>query len=664
MNFPDRLQASAKPRPFAIALPWWPGILMGFFVGLAALVYWPGLHGGYVFDDYPNIVDNAGVHPKEATVATLTAAALSSPSSEFKRPLASLSFAANFLVGGNDPFGMKLVNLLIHLANGLCFYFLAARIARIARLPEPLATWLAPLVAGGWLLLPINLTAVLYVVQRMESLANLFVLLGLLGYMASRDRMREGKRGMFGALTSLALGTILGLGAKETAVLLPLYAGVIEVWLYRGQTQPGRIDRRIVATFATLLGVPMVIGGLWLFPGLLRPETWANRDFGLADRLLSEARIVVDYVSWTIFPTHDLSFYHDDFVISRGLFAPWTTAACMALLVLTIAAIWFGRRRAQVATLGAALFFACHTLTATVLPLELIYEHRNYFASFGLLLALFSVLLGWMGRASTTRTSRQLGVAVIVIALGAWSIVTAGTAYAWGEPLRLARELADRGPASARAQYELGRMYVILSGYKATSPYTPLAYAPLQRSAAIPGSSILAEQALIFLNARMSAPIDPSWWDSITRKLKARVATVQDESSLDALATCQRDNRCNLPVERMVEAFMAAVSHPNPSARLLAIYGSYAWNSMDDNELARRLLAESVAKAPREPAYRSTLIRMQLDDGLVGPARENLAVLRHMDHAGELAGDIADIEKSMPKPPDAPKALESTHHDQ
>ena len=47
----------------------------------------------------------------------------------------------------------------------------------------------AALIAGAWMLLPINLTGVLYVVQRMESLANLFVLLGLAGYVIGRQRM-------------------------------------------------------------------------------------------------------------------------------------------------------------------------------------------------------------------------------------------------------------------------------------------------------------------------------------------------------------------------------------------------------------------------------------------------------------------------------------------
>ncbi len=101
-----------------------------FLVTLA--VYWPGLSGAYLFDDYPNIVDNHGVQPPDATLPSLVRAALSSPASEFKRPLASLSFAANYLATGLDPYWMKLTNLILHLLNGLLVFLLARLLLRSA----------------------------------------------------------------------------------------------------------------------------------------------------------------------------------------------------------------------------------------------------------------------------------------------------------------------------------------------------------------------------------------------------------------------------------------------------------------------------------------------------------------------------------------------------
>jgi len=648
----------------------WARLMLFASLALTAVVYWPGLSGSWLFDDYPNIVDNHGVQPQHATLSTLITAALSSPSSEFKRPLASLSFAANYLATGLDPFWMKATNLLIHLLNGLVIFALARRLMRSARQSPADAsqtTWIAAAIAAGWLLLPINLTGVLYVVQRMESLANLFVLLGLLGYVAGRERMVAGhtRGGFIQCVASVVLATGLGITAKETAVMLPLYAFLVEWFLYRFRRGDGKISRPLVIFYMVVLATPLAAGLGWLLPDLLRPSAWANRDFTLGTRLLSEARIVVDYIGWTLLPTpHALSFYHDDFRISTGVLSPWTTLTSILLLVtLATGAILLRRRRPLVA-LGLALYLGCHLLTGTILPLELIYEHRNYFASFGLLLALIP-LLAARGASAAIEPRQQpvdpipeteqalpfrLPRQVLLIGLMMlWTIETALTAYAWGNPLRLAEDMAARAPRSPRAQYELGRTYIIYSHYDPQSPFTRMAYAPLERAMALPESSILPEQALIFMNSRMGLPIKDAWWDSLTAKLKAHTPGVQDESSLAALTQCARDGRCQLPTTRMMEAFLAALSHPNPSARLLATYADYAWNVLGDRELGVQMATDAVQTAPTEPAYLITLARMLITQGRLPEATRALNALETLNVGGRLDKDEADLRARMRK---------------
>ncbi len=95
--------------------------------------------------------------------------------------------------------------------------------------------------------------------------------------------------------------------------------------------------------------------------------------------------------------------------------------------------------------------------------------------------------------------------------------------------MHLAEDLAGRAPDSPRAQYELGRTYIIYSHYNPTSPFTKLAYGPLEKAAALPDSSILPEQAMIFMNSRMHLPLKDAWWDSMITRLHAHSPTVQDE---------------------------------------------------------------------------------------------------------------------------------------
>lgn len=652
-------------------------LMLAAALAVTAVAYWPGLSGAWLFDDYPNIVENTGLQLHHFSIPSLVEAALSSPASEFKRPLVSLSFALNYLAAGLDPYWMKLTNLVIHLLNGLLVYILTLSLLSLVK-PDAAKERdrrIAALIAAGWMLLPINLTSVLYTVQRMESMANLFVLLGLIGYVAGRQRMLTiattstaqrsdpialRRSGLLLCAFSITVPTALGILAKETAAMLPLYAFLVE-WVMLGfrsvATQENdtsvariRVDVRLVVLFLFVLVLPLITGVAWLLPGVLNPIVWSTRDFTLYTRLLSEARIVVDYVGWTLLPRpHELSFYHDDFQISSGLFSPWTTFTSILALVALIACIWWLRPRRPLVALGIALFLGCHLLTGTILPLELIYEHRNYFASFGLMLTLTPLLLPQVSSATITiRPSFALARGTLLVGLLLlWGGETILTAMAWSNPLALAEALAARAPNSPRAQYELGRTYIIYSRYDPSSPYTRLAYAPLERAAALPNSSILPEQALIFMNARMHLPVKPAWWHSLIDKLQKHKPTVQDESSLGTLTQCARDGQCELSQEYMLQAYFSALSHPAPSARLLAMYSDYAWSVLDDRSLGLSMIASAVKAAPSEPAYRITLIRMLAAMGQKNDARSAMKQLESLNYGGRLDSTLAEL-RAMP----------------
>ena len=654
----------------------WAGWFV-LFVGCAftSLVYWPGLTGGFLFDDYPNIVDNEAVQPNHASLPLMVNAALSSPSSEFKRPLSSLSFAINYVATGLDPYWMKLTNLVIHLLNGLLVFFFARNLLwlvdqRKSSTGHAVATTesnnhisvMAALVATAWMLLPINLTNVLYVVQRMESLANIFVLLGLLGYMTGRAQMlglapspnarfpkvpqadNKAWAGFVICILSITLPAGAGVLAKETAVMLPFYAFLIEWLIFRFKSRTGTTDGRLAILFVVVLLIPLVIGLAWVIPHVLNPAYWSTRDFTINTRLLSEARIVAAYVIWILFPTpHALSFYHDDFRISTGLFTPATTfTSILALLALMVFA-WRLRSRRPLVALGIGLYFGCHLLTGTFLPLELVYEHRNYFASIGIMLAVVPILAA----IQTTACRPVLLIprrTLLAGLLALWAGETAMTAMAWGNPLLLAETLATRAPDSPRAQYELGRTYIIYSHYDPNSQFTRLAYAPLERAAALPDASILPEQALIFMNSRMNLPLKDAWWNSLVGKLRSRKPTVQDESSLGALTQCVRTHGCDLPKQEMIRAYEAALSHPDPSARLLAMYSDYAWNVLGDHELGLQMTEDAVQKSPNEPAYRVTLVRMLVAAHQHNGIEEQIEALERLNIGGRLSGTITELK--------------------
>lgn len=152
-------------------------ILLVALLLVVTLVYWPGLSGGFIFDDFPNFVDNGKTDMENLGWEELKQAALASDSSKLRRPLAMLSLSVQRYFTGLDPFPLKLVNLGIHLGNALLIYLLLKTLLermadrREGRWHVVAPSTLALLVAAGWALAPINLTGVLFIIQRMESLA-------------------------------------------------------------------------------------------------------------------------------------------------------------------------------------------------------------------------------------------------------------------------------------------------------------------------------------------------------------------------------------------------------------------------------------------------------------------------------------------------------------
>ena len=664
--------------------PWLPWILLAFAVIATTAVYAPGITGGWVFDDYPNIVENAAIHitQRHSTLAAWVNSAVSSPSSFLRRPLASLTFSMNWYAGDGDPLPFKITNIAIHLINGvLVFCTLRALLhllglrqggfqlattaspskkAETGALDQAAATRLALIVSAAWMLLPINLMAVLYVVQRMESLCQIFILAGLWAYLHGRWMMltardsRRDRQGFALTVSGIVLGTVLGLTSKETAVLLPVFAFLAE-WLvlrFARATPPGHLvadgtgklahDARLWWTFATTLFVPAVLGFAWLLRAALRPSSWAGRDFTLAQRLLTEPRVLVEYLHWTLLPNPMvLSLYHDEITVSTGLLAPWTTlGAIVVLAALIVLAIWL-RNRQPLISLGIGWFFAAQLLTATIIPLELVYEQRMYFASIGVLLAAGTCLLGLRWKITLPVVRGFL----VAVALLWFALTTHLRAREWSNPLRLAVAEAGYHPTSERAVYEAGRLLLIASNYEpGKTRDDSMKY--LRQAAAIPSSSALPEQALIMLVDHDQRDDDSAYWDSMVSKLRDQPTGQENISALIALTQCYRHGSCKFDLGQLQRAYQAALSRPHTIARLYGAYATLQFDILHDDMQAEKYLALAVAGDPSEPAYRIDLAALYVRNGQIKETVEQIDALRRLNYAGRINKQIAELEQA------------------
>ena len=622
-------------------------------VALTVLVYLPGLYGDFVLDDFPNLLNNTALQVHSFSLEAFWHAALSSGSGTLRRPVSMVSFALNHYAAGFEPFSYKVVNLAIHVLCGLSLLMLTRRLLesyRAVRNPafaDTAIQWIPVIVSAFWMIHPINLTAVLYVVQRMTSLSALFTILGLIAFMAFRLRLYAGKRNWLIPLI-VSLGcTLLGVLSKENAALAVLFALLIEAAIFRGRRQDGRRDQRVIYAFAILIGTPLIVATVYL---LIHPDwllnRYAGRSFSITERVLTETRVLAFYLQSLLLPKiSSFGLYHDDFALSKGLFSPPSTALAVLSIIGATAGGLLLLRRVPLVGLGILWFFTGHLLESTVIPLELVYEHRNYLPSFGIIFA-----LTYAGYAAT-RKSRLERVAPVlaVVAVIVFSSVTLVRAQQWQDNVDHAIAEAKNHPRSPRAVYMAGRIYanLYLTGGLQSADR---AYEFLERAREIDRETILPSAALIMLAVKAKHPLKAEWKKSIIRRLHERAPTPSSVTTLRILTEDRRvvEAMGDPYVQQMLDASLAKVrATDGKRADLLTIYGSYCANFRGDYAATRRMFTEAVRIAPNELRYRLNLTQLLVAIRDVEAAKQSLAEAIRADKLNRHAAEILRLEKAI-----------------
>lgn len=426
----------------------------------------PALTGPFIFDDFPNLENmrhlNDGVDV--GSVGRYLASSHGSPD----RPLAMLSFLIEDSAWPAYPADYKRNNLWLHLITGLLVCLLALRLERHLQVSPRAAQWIALSCSAAWLLNPMQLSATMLVVQRMNILSGIFTLLGLLAYLASLESKRASPMArtvLSGAF--LATFGLLAYLCKENGILIAAYAAVLNGTLLRSllATYPTACRRVLFAGTAgpiVLLALLAVAKLGWL------QSLYETRDFTMAQRLLTQPRVLFDYVAQILVPRiGDQGIIHDDYLVSQTIFDPPITA--LALLSLTAFALTAFARRARSPVFAFAVlwFLAGHLLESSVLPLEIYFEHRNYLPMIGILFALAYLVAT---RSGVVGRYARPAFLVWLLACAALTRINAAT---WGDYGLQAQVWAKEHPGSARATQWFAA-YQLQSGNPAAARATML----------------------------------------------------------------------------------------------------------------------------------------------------------------------------------------------
>lgn len=485
---------------------------------LASLPFFLGLGGGFVFDDESNIVNNPGIQMQTLDTGSLYRVAFGLQPGGITRVLPTLSFALDYWRGnGFNPAVFKATNIGIHALTAFALAWLFHVLLLTAGTAPARARMAALALATAWAVHPLQVSSVLYVVQRMQTMCTLFLILALLAYLHARKAQIEGRSGRIGWLLA-TLCWVLALGCKEDSALLPAYTLALELTVLgfaASNTGLARTLRRgylLAATLGTALFLFVVMPHFWQW------DAYPGRDFSSGERLLTQGRVLCMYL-WEILlplPSH-MPFYYDWLQPSRGFLQPWTTLPAIGVILGLLTAAWRLRRHRPLFALGAFLFFAGHFIASNIIGLELAFEHRNHFPLVGGVLAIGD-LLALIAQRLKVHPAPAVATSIALLALLVGA--TAVRARTWDDPLVLARTSTMLAPHSARAWNSLCRDYYMLGGgRRPDNPYLGKAIDTCDKGAtAAPYSITSLTNLLVFKTLQGSA--GQSDWDRYLARLR------------------------------------------------------------------------------------------------------------------------------------------------
>ena len=273
-------------------------------------VYSTNYTASWHFDDYPNIVDNPRTPLKISSVRTLKRRYLQHMMADntldrrFYRPVSMLSFALNWYMGKDNVFGYHIVNNAIHL---VATFFLFLTVLNLLMSPNLKGKYqgkeylIAFLSAVLWAANPIQTQAVTYIVQRMASLAAMFYIIGIYFYLKTRLSPPGYKRFLF--IAGSLLSFVLALGSKENTVTFPIAVAIIEILFFQN-LKDKNIRRKIIVALTIGSAVMTAILTILYVKGNITHllKGYENRPFTLGDRLMTEPRIIMYYLSQIFYP--------------------------------------------------------------------------------------------------------------------------------------------------------------------------------------------------------------------------------------------------------------------------------------------------------------------------------------------------------------------------
>jgi len=446
--------------------------LLLFLIVLSA--YSTNFSASWHFDDYPNIVDNPRIHINDIRFDTLKGTFFAAYDegqylgNRLYRPVSMFTFALNWYMGEDNVIGYHIVNNIIHLLTTL---FLFLTVLNLFVSPNLKGKYqgneyaIAFLTAILWAVNPVQTQAITYIVQRMASLAAMFYIIGIYFYLKARISPPGYNR--FLLIAGCLLSFVFALGSKQNTATFPIALAIIEILFFQDLSDRNT-RRKVLATLT--IGCVLMTAFLTIlyikgnFTHIF--EGYENRTFTLGERLMTEPRILVYYLSQIFYPmVHRLSLVHD-INISTSLYKPWTMIPSI-ITIISLLGIGFSQTiKRPIVALAILFYFINHIIESTILPLELIFEHRNYLPSFFLFFPIATGLI-WLIDYFKKKNSFIQILLVVSIAgvIFSFCVGTIVRNRAWATEKTFWEDCIIKAPGLARPYHNLAFFNYHTNGY-------------------------------------------------------------------------------------------------------------------------------------------------------------------------------------------------------
>lgn len=416
------------------------------FAIIAFALYSNTLQGEFLFDDLRLILHNPQIKISDLSIGSLISAASTT------RPVAMLSFALNHYFHQDNVTWYHVINIIIHFLSGIFLYFFIKTTLQLPTLRKRYQsmTWLPFVTASLWLVNPIHTQSVSYIIQRMNSLSAMFYILAMLLY--SKARTSVSQTGQYLLFILCAISFFLALGSKEIAVTLPFFIFLYEWYFFQNLNKKWLKNFLILGGLLCLLFLILYFIAPALFPTGIISSGYTLYDFTLPQRVLTEFRVVLLYISLIFFPHPSRLNLDYDFPLSYSLLSPSMTLIAIIICLSGFFLAVFLAKREKLISFCILWFLGNLVIESSIIPLDLVFEHRTYLPS--MLLILLAVIL--VSKIIRLQSAQLLIFALILTVCFTWTIQRNNV---WKNTLSILIDTAQKSPEKARPFYNVACEY-------------------------------------------------------------------------------------------------------------------------------------------------------------------------------------------------------------